>query len=67
MWVKPAVSLNTIHLQQMSQYFLDIILHSPLSIWIRVYPDLVPSEVTVGVKVGGAPGLDADHVHIIAI
>ena len=46
---------------------LDPILHSPLSIRIRVYPDLVASEVTVGVQVGGAPGLDADHVHIIAI
>ena len=49
------------------QSLLDLIPHSPLSIWIRVYPDLVASEVTVGVQVGGAPGLDADHVHIIAI
>ena len=41
--------------------------HSPLSVWIRVYPDLVASEVAVGVQVGGAPGLHADHVHVIAI
>ena len=44
-----------------------ILLLSPLSVRVGVYPDLVTGEVTVGVQVGGAARLHPDHVHVIAI
>ena len=69
MWVKPAVSLNTIHLKQngMRRTFTLQYLLSPLSVGVGVYPDFVSGEVAVSVQVGGAASLDADQVHVIAI
>ena len=70
MWVKPAVSLNTIHLQQNEMRVYLSLYHpsvSPLSVRVGVYPDLVAGEVTVGVEVGGAARLHTNHVHVIAI